>query len=329
MANLQTQFNKFHEKIKIDFEGNKPLRDKRDIILNALRIGIKKKFPNNTPTFDTFNQGSYDIGTGVDPLVGCDYDIDVGLVFNLAKEKNDPLGLKQLVFEILDATYSRKVAIKKSCVRVQYHQAGEIAYHVDLAIYAKGSSMWGGFNDELYIAKGKLNSSPSEKIWEVSEPHRLKELMKSRISNDADREQFRRVIRYLKRWKDYNSYLQGNGKPTGIALTACCYNRFSAEKEYAYNSVTGGYSYKYNDLKALRNMVDSILGMYSWNDKIEVKLPVRPYNNLFVKMSEVQMKTFRKQLIELKSTLAAADLDTQTTMAGMRLRGVFGDFPTS
>jgi hypothetical protein len=46
-------------------------------------------------------------------------------------------------------------------------------------------------------------------------------------------------------------------------------------------------------------------------------------------MSEVQMKTFKKQLIEFKSILAAADSDTQTTMAGMRLRSIFGDFPTS
>ena len=323
MADLQTQFNKFHEAIKIDFDGNKPLRDKRDIILNALRAGLKKKYPTNTPTFDSFNQGSYDLGTGVEPLGSDDYDIDVGIVFNIAKANNDPLAVKQLVFEILDAAYSRKVKIRRPCVRVQYHQAGEKAYHVDLAIYARGKSFLGDLNGDLYIAKGKPEL-PTEKLWEVSEPYRLKELIKSRISDDADREQFRRVIRYLKRWKSFNSYLVGNGKPTGIALTACCYNHFTIEKDYLY----GQNSYKYNDLRALQKIVDSIIGMYSWSNKIEVKLPVEPYNNLFIKMSEAQMLTLKKQLEVLKSTLNNASTDTQTTMACMRLRGVFGDFPT-
>lgn len=330
MADLQTQFNKFHDLIKIDFDGNKPLREKRDIILTALRNGLKKKYPTNTPTFDTFNQGSYDIGTGVEPLDNDDYDIDVGVVFNVAKDNLNALGIKQIVFNILNETYLRKVSIKRPCVRVQYHKAGEKAYHIDLAIYARGKGIFGDLTNDLFIAKGKANSIPSEIFWETSEPHRLKDLIKSKFSDEQDSEQFRRVIRYLKRWKDYNTYLVGNGRPTGIALTACCYNHFRVSKESVYNPIVQRYTTKYNDLKALLNMVDSITSMFSsWNNTIEVKLPVRPYNNLFEKMSNNQMVVFKKQLTDLRTTLISASNDTQTTMACFRLRGVFGNFPTS
>lgn len=154
MADLHTQFNKFHEIIKIDFEGNKPLRDKRDIILDALRAGLKKNYPTNTPTFSPFNQGSYDMATGVEPLEGDDYDIDVGIIFNLTKDDVEPVTLKEIVYNILNSVYQRKVEIKRPCVRVQYQKAREKAYHIDLAIYSHGKDIWGDMNDTLYIAKG-------------------------------------------------------------------------------------------------------------------------------------------------------------------------------
>jgi hypothetical protein len=61
MANLQTQFIKFHDAIKIDFDGGQILREKRDLIVGNLRDELKRLFPTNTPTFNHFNQGSYDL----------------------------------------------------------------------------------------------------------------------------------------------------------------------------------------------------------------------------------------------------------------------------
>lgn len=95
MADLQTQFNKFHETIKIDFEGNKPLREKRDVILAELRAGLKKQFLTNSPTFKDFVQVSYDLATGVEPLQGEDYDIDIGLDFQSNNRPNEASRIKR------------------------------------------------------------------------------------------------------------------------------------------------------------------------------------------------------------------------------------------
>ena len=97
-------------------------------------------------------------------------------------------------------TGRRTVEIKRPCVRVQYHYNGEKWFHVDLAIYSTDQDDWG--REIHYIAKGFTGSSEDKKIWELSEPFKLKEILKQKISDSSDRQQLRRIIRYLKRWKD-------------------------------------------------------------------------------------------------------------------------------
>lgn len=323
MVNLQTQFNKFHDIIKIDFDGNKSLREKRDLIIENLRDGLKRLFPVYTPTFSYFNQGSYDLATGVEPLPEEDYDIDVGIIFNFPKSAYKPVEVKEWVYKALN-TGSRTVEIKRPCVRVQYHYNGAKWFHIDLAIYSVDKDYWG--NESNHIAKGFIGSSEDKKIWELSEPFRLKELLKSKITDSSDREQFRRVIRYLKRWKDYNFSSTVAGRPTGIALTACCYNLFMAQKDYIYSF----YTYQYNDLRALQNVVSGIIGMFAWNNQISVKLPVQPYNDLFEKMSTNQMTSMKTKLITLRDTLSYAANEFYPSNACARLQKVFGDdFPSS
>ena len=323
MVNLQNQFNKFYNTIKIDFDDNKPLRDKRDLIINNLRDGLKKLFPTSTPTFDSFNQGSYDLATGVEPLPGEDYDIDVGINFKFSKNTYKPLEVKNWVYTALNIE-QRTVQIKRPCVRVQYHFDNEKWFHVDLAIYSLDKDVWG--NETTHIAKGLINSSEDKKIWELSEPYKLKELLKSSFTDSFDREQFRKIIRYLKRWKDYNFSSTVKGRPTGIALTACCYQLFRTEKNYNYSS----FSYQYNDLQALLNVVSGIIEMFSRNNQISVQLPVQPYNNLFEKMTNIQMISMKIELMNLQSALIAASNEPFTYNACTNLRKVFGnDFPIS
>ncbi|MCC5654750.1 nucleotidyltransferase [Nostoc sp. XA013] len=325
MANLQTQFNKFYDVIRIDFDNNQPLRDKRDLIVTDLRSGLKRLIPVNTPTFSYFNQGSYDLATGTYPISGNDYDIDVGIVFNFSKNLYQSVQVKEWVYNAL-RTSARTVEIKRPCVRVQYHKNGAKWFHVDLAIYSSDKDYRG--NEINHIAKGFVGSFENNKFWEISEPFKLKELLKIKFNIDSDREQFRRIIRYLKRWKDYNFSSAGRGKPTGIALTACCYELFMPQKDYFYNQSTYSYVYQYNDLSALLYVVSRIIGTFNWNNQISIKLPVQPYNDLFEKMTPTQMEALKVKLIALHNTLNAASREYNILNACTRLQKVFGqDFP--
>lgn len=82
MANLQSYFNSFHDAIKLDYDDNKELRDKRDELLEILKANM----PSDAGSFEIFHQGSYAMYTGVKPLDDGDYDIDVGLLFNISKD---------------------------------------------------------------------------------------------------------------------------------------------------------------------------------------------------------------------------------------------------
>ncbi len=219
--------------------------------------------------------------------------------------------------------------MKRPCVRVQYSKGGEPAYHVDLAVYCKGASIW---DQATYLAKGYPGSTEDLKIWEEAEPDRLKEIVNRKFSDAEDERQFERVIRYLKRWKDYQFKTDGNAAPTGIALTALALDRFRVEKSTNYST----YKVEYDDLEALHNFLKNILSQFGtkytsegWVTNIVVRLPVRPKNDLFEKMSHKQMAALKVKLEALRDTI-------QPMLSGIRdlktdakeLRKLFGeDFP--
>lgn len=312
---FQPYFLKFNETIKLSFDDNQPLRDKRDILLNALRNELK----GSGLTFSHFDQGSYKIKTGIEPLNG-DYDIDVGLTFNIDKDKTDPIKLKNLIYNCLREQHNRKVQFKRPCIRVQYTKDGKSDFHVDLAIY--------GYDKQknLYIAKGLQNSSLEYAEWEVSDPEELLEKIKSRFAGD-DIEQFRRIVRYLKCWKECAfAQTDSNGTPTGIALTACVYNWLSIQKDW------NGKNYAYNDFAALKNVVNEMVFNLTWATHIKVELPVIPYNNLFEKINKNRdyITGFQKLLMELAKALREAENHPNPAIAISKLRSIFGGrFPQS
>lgn len=322
MLDLQKEFIEFHEKIKLDDE-NQKLRDKRDILLKKLKNNICE----DAASYTTFNQGSYAMGTGIYPEDN-DYDIDVGIKFNIDKdEHSDPLEPKEWVKDALDG-HTKKVEIRRSCVTVTYQEDGEPAYHVDFAVYAANNS-----DEKMYIAKGKPYSDEEHRYWEVSDPQGLIKEIKDKYSGD-DAAQFRRVIRYMKKWKNHNFSSSGDSAPTGIAITILAYDGgFDIKKTYDW--ATGKNAY--DDFSALYYFVNHIRNRftYGWSNnaqqmchKITLNLPVEPYNNLFDKMTDKQMEEFYQKIDKMLGKLNEVKSKVKRSEACTILAELFGeDFP--
>lgn len=320
---LQKEFIKFHDNIRLDDE-NETLREKREILLNKLKNNIS----DDASAYTTFVQGSYAMGTGIKPENG-DYDIDVGIRFDIKREDYDPLTPKKWVKDALNG-HTKSVKIRRSCVTVTYQQNSEPIYHVDFAVYSNANA-----DGKMYIAKGKESSPKSEIIWEVSDPQGLLDTVKNKYSDADDRKQFRRIIRYLKKWRDHNSQLTGNGIPSGIALTCLAYDLFSVSK--TFDSI--GKTYTYNDLAALLNLAKKIKNQFSAYYDVEKecffhtiieKLIVEPYNNLFEKMTINQMETLYQELDKMITKLEDAQKKTKRSEACTLMTELFGkDFPVT
>ena len=186
MANLQKEFKKFHETIKLNrFDQDATLREKRRTVLNALKDGLERVFEDSeesVPKYAWFNQGSYAMGTGVEPINGGDYDIDIGLRFHVDIEDYvDPVEVKGWVYDALEG-HTTDVQLNRCCVTVNY--VGK--YHVDLAVYASSESNDG----QDYLSKGFRGSSDDNKDWERSDALEFIGLVKDRFEGDEHR-QFR------------------------------------------------------------------------------------------------------------------------------------------
>ena len=325
MANVQSNFINFHETIKLNrFNENKTLRDKRDKILNRLKNNWSKVFADmdiDPPKYTTFNQGSYDLGTGNIPK-DSDYDIDVGIVIEVSKDDYpDPIVVKEWVFEAVEG-HTQNVKFRRPCITVFYQNDNEPIYHVDLAIYCKS-------NDEIHLAKGKQHSKEENKEWEKADPHELSKLIKEHYDEPNDDKQFRRVIRYLKRWKDEKFSSDGNAAPIGIAITFAAYKWFKPNK-----TVVDSFANKteYNDLEALDGFVQEMINnfRYVWREdefveRLEVILPVDPKCDLFDKMTNPQMTSFKEKLEKLKTALEKAIEEVEPKEACKLLNKEFGE----
>lgn len=329
MANIQKQFEGFNDAICLGrFEENQVLREKRDAVRNRLDEKLPdvfEKYGEKCPKYFYRNQGSYEMGTGVVPLNG-DFDIDQGIYFETPTSTYpDPVVLKKRVHEALDG-HTKDVKIRRPCVTVQYQRSDEPIYHVDMAVYSEGAQNTDG---KSRLAVGRESSSAENRRWDVSNPQALIDTILERFTGN-NRKQFRRIVRYLKRWKDKNFSSNGNAAPLGIGLTVATYNDLRCE----YSDPTAGTP---DDLLGLRNLVGVILGKFKteydlnegkYRRRLKVLLPVEPWNDLFEQMTDTQMTQFEEKLGKLREALDAADAAVDPHDAAQELRKVFGDdFP--
>lgn len=312
---FQPLFRRFEENIKLKrFDENEELRTKRDRVLTRLRENLSMKF-------EPFNQGSYAMGTGVKPLDG-DYDIDIGIVLDIDKNQNDPVAVKGVIYKAVEK-HTARVEWRRPCITVYYQQAGEAIYHVDLAILAR--DRW----NNMHLALGKEHSAKEQREWQPDDRKGFIDATENKFSGE-DAAQFRRVIRYLKRWRDVHFASEGRAAPTGLGLTVAAFHHFRPAKvnPYYYNQ-----NADYDDLAATAALVQVIRGRFAsdWDSstrqyvkRLKLYFPRAPQDDVFERMTNQQMQEFYQRLEKLGQWLEEARSSGKTES----LRCAFGnDFP--
>ena len=252
---MQPYFNAFHRAILLEDAQHYS-------IVREVKEEVMSNFPSANAvsrewTFQTYNWGSYAMGTGIKPLAGREYDIDLGLVFNARPDDIKPQLLKASVYDtLINAGY--RPEWKRPCLSLAFD-----GFHIDMSVCSRE----GG---RLFLAEGKQHDGrarwrPDGMEWFVQ--------MISSHPNPTDSQQFRRVVRYLKRWKDIHFGSVGMKGPVGLALTVMAYHWFPTNCD---------------DLGALRTIVRNAITYFS-NGNLALKFPYEPSDDLLRKMSKDQV----------------------------------------
>ncbi len=308
MATLQNELITFHNTIKVSEED---LRTSRDALLAKIKSTLSE---NKKPVPQLINQGSYAYKVGITPIGDLEYDIDVGLEFNISVEEYpDAKEVRDWVFAAVK-NHTKNPPIKKGpCIRVPY-QAG---YHVDLVIYSKYLTNKDKENDREIYRLGFKNGE-----WRPSEPKKLKQIILdsnspfsgTNVSGSAN--QLQRVTRYLKRWNDINNPNETDDKPVGLALLL-----------YTINNLTPCYDKDGNpdDLEALKTVCKKAKDTIG---RISCKKPTEEFEDIFGRISLAGMNTLKERFSKLFEAIVNAAAESDIEEACGIMASMFGDdFP--
>lgn len=283
---LKKQFENFHTAIALTTHHG--LQEKRDI----LQSDIENKLPDKLKEEEMaeivkkdlrfIDQGSWEkhIKTSIKPNTDGSgdqtFDRDVAVIIPLDKDKDenkDPRKVKKIVRDILTIENIRTPLIKEPCVTVNYSKEGNEIYHLDFPIYAKDS------NGKLWLARGKEFSENYE--WQEADPEGLNDYFKNHFADEIGNQK-RRIVRYIKKWKQNKYTTPGNDVPPSIGLTILTCTNF-----YQYSED--------DDLQCLHKTLQNILSKFSLSydfdgnvTKVNIicNLPTTPYSDIFYKMRD-------------------------------------------
>lgn len=307
MADVQKQFETFHAKIRVDYDMAEDLRKSRDAVVDRIKKHIQD---NHLPGFTVLHQGSYKMKTGVVPIPDLEYDIDVGLRFNMRSEDHDVVTVRRWVLDAVKE-HTERVEDKGPCVRVSYKKG----YHADLVTYA----VWEKDGMEIYHLAHKT------KGWRPADPPGLVRFVddyREAHFKDTDdpatkTDQFRRCVRYLRRWNDLRIPHEADGKPTGLALVLLSIHRGLASSRF----VDG----RPDDRSALETLVRVIAATVG---RIEARKPTPEFEEMFARLSDAEMTTLKVNFSMLRDALQIAGTTTDPVVACKQLQKVFGEeFP--
>ena len=312
---IQTHFDKFHDKIKLGRKDDayKKARERDDSIKAEVKTAFRKA---GYPVVDNFIQGSLRTHTGIVPISG-DYDIDRALVIDDEKAPENPVTPKKKTLDVLENRGFKNAKIKKPCVTADYASDN---VHIDFIIYKLSGNQY-------YLAVGKQNSDENNREWSAADPHGLIDWINddSRYGGDDAKDvlaQFRRLVRYLKRWRDeqFSETVAAKVYSIGIAVMVKQQLRVSFSTEAAQQ-----------DLQALRKTVGAILDAGYFTEeqtgryRVRVYLPVEPWRDIFDGSSLDTGTQMYNKLTRLKEKLAEAEGLSDEREQCQILNKLFGD----
>lgn len=312
---IQTHFNKFHDNIKLGRKDDayKKARERDDSIKAEVKTAFRKA---SYPVVDDFIQGSLKTHTGIVPISG-DYDIDRALVIDNGLAPENPVTPKKKALDVLETRGFKNAKIKKPCVTADYASDN---VHIDFIIYKQSGNQY-------YLAVGKQNSDENNREWSAADPHGLIDWINdgSRYNEDDAKnvlDQFRRLVRYLKRWRDVQFSETVGAKVYSIGLTVMI------KKQLQESFSTEGAS---QDLQALRKTVEAILSASYFTEeqtgryRVHVNLPAKPWRDIFHGSSLDTGTQLYNKLKCLKEKLVEAEELSDERKQCEILNKLFGD----
>lgn len=212
--NTDNEFKDFNRTVRLD----QAKRDKLKTHRGALRERIRNYFEEKGWQIPRFaSQGSFPLKTNVNPIRVTDedgkwieeYDLDDGVYFIC--NESDREFAKTYHERVLEAVtgHTKSCESKPSCVRVTYADG----HHVDMPIY------WAA-EDGATPQIGRANQGYTD-----SDPKEFKEWVEARVARTENVGQLRRIVRYLKAWKNYQENENpGLRLPPGVTLTILACN---------------------------------------------------------------------------------------------------------
>lgn len=194
-----------------------PSQDQREFLQtqwNALAEHLKKKlYENYGYPISTWLQGSYKYGTLIRPVhLGEEYDVDVGLYFQwdgneevepTAKQLRDWTQQEMHSYKKMNSDVKRiEDPAKERCSRAVY----EKQFHIDTPVY------------HLNVDTDKRRLACLSDKWEDSDPKQIYKWFKDAVG-ESERDQLRRLVRYLKAWAAVSFDDVQDSRPSSILLT--------------------------------------------------------------------------------------------------------------
>lgn len=290
MANTEKQFKEYLDNIRLTDAALAPLRTSRNANRERIKDYWKDVLKRPVPSFD--EQGSYEMGTGVEPLNG-DHDLDDGVYLNCIGDDPAKWPATSTVQDWIAAAVSGYTKSdpqkRKRCVRVPY----AADYHIDLPVY--GTDAAGKYR--LY-EKGK---QPAEFV--ESNAAEFAKWFKEK--KDAT-PKIRDVVRFLKAWRDY----QGGGlrRLKGVGITILVANNIQSFERFD-ETVAKTARACANHLMLYRSIVD----------------PVAPWENITASWSSDDMDAVIADLNALADRGDAAIKEEKVRDAALIWNKEFGD----